>query len=121
MPALFPFLGQTELEVLSVVGAIILIGTHIATLTTVKERILLASGCVQVLSSSSIDRFTHGLSKIKKSLTQEMNELWVNARNLPPVIRQIVRHTSSLANKLLMERSLLQCLIQFLCVYHHVL
>jgi len=71
LPALFPFLGQTELEVLSVVGSIILIGTHIATLTTVKERILLASG------------------KIKKSFTQEMNDLWVNARNLPPVIRQI--------------------------------
>ncbi|KAI0301333.1 hypothetical protein BC826DRAFT_1090061 [Russula brevipes] len=72
LPALFPFLGQTELEVLSVVGSIILIGTHIATLTTVKERILLASG------------------KIKKSFTQEMNDLWVNARNLPPVIRQIL-------------------------------
>ena len=31
-------------------------------------------------------------SNSKKSFPQELNDLWVNARNLPPVIRQIVRH-----------------------------
>jgi solute carrier family 45 protein 1/2/4 len=45
MPAWLPFLGHTELEVLSVVGSILLIGTHLTTVTSVKERILLASGC----------------------------------------------------------------------------
>jgi solute carrier family 45 protein 1/2/4 len=44
MPAWLPFLGHTELEVLSVVGSILLIGTHLAAVTSVKERILLASG-----------------------------------------------------------------------------
>ncbi|KAF8465846.1 MFS general substrate transporter [Russula ochroleuca] len=71
MPSLFPFLGQTQLEVLSVVGSILLIGTHLTTLASVKERILLSSG------------------KSKKSFPQELNDLWVNARNLPPIIRQI--------------------------------
>ena len=44
MPSLLPFLGQTELEVLAIVGSTILIGTHLTTITSVKERILLASG-----------------------------------------------------------------------------
>jgi len=44
MPSLLPFFGRTQLQVLSVVGSAILIGSHITTLTAVKERILLASG-----------------------------------------------------------------------------
>ncbi|KAI0267318.1 major facilitator superfamily domain-containing protein [Gloeopeniophorella convolvens] len=71
MPSLLPFLGSTELEVLSVVGSAILIGAHLTTITAVKERVLLAS------------------SQAKKSLRQEITDIWVNARNLPPVIRQI--------------------------------
>jgi solute carrier family 45 protein 1/2/4 len=49
LPSLLPFLGHTQLEVLSVIGTIILIGTHLATITSVKERVLLSSGCAQVL------------------------------------------------------------------------
>ncbi|KAI0299351.1 major facilitator superfamily domain-containing protein [Multifurca ochricompacta] len=71
MPSLLPFLGQTELEVLSIIGSIILIGMHLVTITAVKERILLASG------------------KTKKSFYQEICEIWVNARRLPPVILRI--------------------------------
>lgn len=71
MPAWLPFLGHTELEVLSVVGSILLIGTHLTTVTSVKERILLASG------------------KARKSFLQEVADIWTNARNLPPVIRTI--------------------------------
>jgi solute carrier family 45 protein 1/2/4 len=71
MPAWLPFLGHTELEVLSVVGSIILIGTHLTTVTSVKERILLASG------------------KTRKSFLQEVADIWTNARNLPTVIRTI--------------------------------
>jgi hypothetical protein len=43
--------------------------------------------------------------KNKKSFLEEINDIWVNARNLPPVIRQIVRVTSSYANELLMRTS----------------
>jgi hypothetical protein len=49
MPSLLPFLGHTELEILSVIGSITLIGSHLITITAVKERILLASGCARVL------------------------------------------------------------------------
>jgi hypothetical protein len=49
MPSFLPFLGRTELEVLSVTGIILLIGTHLTTIISVKERILLASGWAQVL------------------------------------------------------------------------
>ena len=52
MPSLFPFFGRTQLEVLSVVGSAILIGSHVTTFTAVKERILLSSRCAQVLSFS---------------------------------------------------------------------
>jgi hypothetical protein len=52
MPSLLPFLGHTELEVLSVIGVILLIGTHLATVASVKERVLLTSGYAQVLSST---------------------------------------------------------------------
>ena len=49
MPSLLPFLGSTELEVLSVIGVITLVGTHLATVASVKERILLTSGYAQAL------------------------------------------------------------------------
>lgn len=52
MPSLLPFFGNTELEVLSVIGVITLVGSHLATIASVKERILLASGYALVLSSS---------------------------------------------------------------------
>ncbi|KAH9990214.1 MFS general substrate transporter [Russula compacta] len=71
LPWFFPFLGHAQLQVLTVIGSITLIGTHLVTISAVKERILLAS------------------SNRKKSFVQEIKEIWVNARNLPPVIRQI--------------------------------
>jgi len=104
MPSLLPFLGHTELEVLSVIGVILLIGTHLATVASVKERILLTSGYAQVLFTHppEADPYHYPRQK-KKSFLQELNEIWVNAWNLPPVIRQIVRVTPSLsANELLM-------------------
>ncbi|KAH9064541.1 MFS general substrate transporter [Lactarius vividus] len=81
LPSLFPFFGSTELEVLSVVGSIILIGTHLMTVTFVKERILLTSG------------------KTKKSFLQELSDIWTNMRNLPSVIRTIciIQFFSSMA------------------------
>ncbi|KAI0060540.1 MFS general substrate transporter [Artomyces pyxidatus] len=71
MPNLLPFFGKTELQILSVVSSILLIGTHLTMASLVKERILLASGQPQ------------------KSFRQEVLDLWVNARSLPYVIRQI--------------------------------
>ena len=75
MPSLFPFLGNTELEVLSVVGSILLIGTHLTTITAVKERILLASGCAQVLSSTpTAHKLNHLFSQKNKEILPPRNE-----------------------------------------------
>ena len=100
MPSLLPFLGRTELEVLSVVGSAILIGTHLTTITSVKERILLASRYVLLiypyLGSDELLAFPTAFSKDRKTFRQEIRDIWVNARNLPPVIRRIVRPVSYL-------------------------
>lgn len=46
MTQVFPFLGDTELEVLSVVGALLLVGTHVAMACCVKEKIVIGDGYV---------------------------------------------------------------------------
>ncbi|KAI0046327.1 MFS general substrate transporter [Auriscalpium vulgare] len=71
MPSLLPFLGKTELEVLAVVSAVLMIGTHLTTTVFVKERVLLENGLPS------------------KTFRQELKDLWLNARSLPYVIRQI--------------------------------
>ncbi|KAI0080485.1 MFS general substrate transporter [Panus rudis PR-1116 ss-1] len=71
MTKIFPFLGETELEVLSVCGSFLLISAHIITAYCVKERIVIAS------------------KNASKSLGQEIKDIWTNVRTLPPVIRQI--------------------------------
>ncbi|KAI0694137.1 major facilitator superfamily domain-containing protein [Cytidiella melzeri] len=71
MTKVFPFLGNTELEVLAVVGSFLLIATHLATAASVKEKVVVSSGAGN------------------KGLMTEMKEIWVNARTLPPTILQI--------------------------------
>jgi solute carrier family 45, member 1/2/4 len=43
MTSILPFLGKTELQVLSVLGATILVATHLTTAAFVKERTLISS------------------------------------------------------------------------------
>ncbi|KAI0365167.1 MFS general substrate transporter [Pilatotrama ljubarskyi] len=71
MTAVFPFFGDTELEVLAVVGSFLLLMTHGITAFCTKERVVVA---------------TKGP---KKSFTKELRDIWDNARTLPSVIRQI--------------------------------
>ncbi|KAI8980631.1 MFS general substrate transporter [Trametes punicea] len=71
MTTVFPFLGDTELEVLAVVGSFLLLVTHGITASCTKEKVVVA---------------TKGL---KKSFSKELRDIWDNARTLPPVIRQI--------------------------------
>ncbi|KAI0752960.1 MFS general substrate transporter [Daedaleopsis nitida] len=71
MTAVLPFLGDTELEVLAVVGSFLLLMTHAITASCTKEKV--------VVSSKSS----------RKSFPQEMREIWHNVFTLPPVIRQI--------------------------------
>jgi hypothetical protein len=112
MPSLLPFLGRTELEVLSIVGSAILIGTHITAITAIKERILLASRYVFNLShlGSRETNCPLAFSKARMTFRQEIRDLWVNAWNLPPVIRQIVRPVLLSAN---------ECSLNFTVVVHN--
>ncbi|KAI0355283.1 MFS general substrate transporter [Trametes cingulata] len=71
MTAVFPFFGDTELEVLAVVGSFLLLITHGITAFCTKERVVVA---------------TKGA---KKSFSKELRDIWDNARTLPSVIRQI--------------------------------
>lgn len=67
-----PFLGNSQLQVLSVIGSLLLLAAHLLMSGLVKERVL--------VKDSSIDR---------KSFSQEAKELWNNLFTLPKVIRQI--------------------------------
>ncbi len=44
MTKVLPFLGDTELEVLSVVGALLLVFTHCITVYCVKEKVVVDTG-----------------------------------------------------------------------------
>ncbi|OBZ66441.1 General alpha-glucoside permease [Grifola frondosa] len=72
MTAVFPFFGNTELEVLSIVGSFLLIIMHAITAFCTKEKVIVAEKHSE-----------------KKSFAAELKELWINALTLPPVIRQI--------------------------------
>ncbi|KAF8056981.1 major facilitator superfamily domain-containing protein [Lyophyllum atratum] len=76
LPAMFPFLGTTQLQVLSVIVSVLLLGGHVVMAACVKERVLL----------KSTDR---SLSKRPNAFIREVRELWSNLLTLPPVIRQI--------------------------------
>ena len=51
MTTVLPFLGNTELEVLSVVGAFLLLLTHCAMAYCVKEKVVVDSGCEPLVLS----------------------------------------------------------------------
>ncbi|KAL5520645.1 hypothetical protein ACEPAF_2646 [Sanghuangporus sanghuang] len=67
----FSFLGDSELQVLSVIAAALLLSTQAWTASCVKEKVLVSS------------------SKDKKGLRQEIREIWDNLLTLPRIIRQI--------------------------------
>ncbi|KAG6906712.1 hypothetical protein DXG01_012453 [Tephrocybe rancida] len=76
LPTMFPFLGTTELEVLSVIVSILLLAGHTTMAILVKERVLLESA-------------EHSSAKRPNRFVREIKELWSNLLTLPPVIRQI--------------------------------
>lgn len=76
LPKILPFLGNTQLQVLSIVASLLLLGSHLVMAIMVKEKILLPD--------------TDRTGKInKKSFVHDLKDIWTNIFNLPPVIRQI--------------------------------
>lgn len=71
LPRILPFLGKTQLEVLSVIVSLLLLAGHLLMAILVKERVL----CTK----------SRG-----KSFRQELRDIWSNMKTLPHVIRQIV-------------------------------
>ncbi|KAL4068896.1 hypothetical protein V8B97DRAFT_1970583 [Scleroderma yunnanense] len=81
LPSMLPILGSTQLEVLSVITCILLLGTHVWVVMSVQECVLKAS------------------SGPARTLRQEFMQLLHTFRHLPRVIRQIfaISFFSSLA------------------------
>ncbi|KJA17812.1 hypothetical protein HYPSUDRAFT_145931 [Hypholoma sublateritium FD-334 SS-4] len=73
---LLPILGNTQLQVLSVIVSVLLLGGHSLMAIFVKEKVLL-----KIHSPTG--------KPTRKTFTQEIKEIWVNMRTLPRVIRQI--------------------------------
>ncbi|KAG2007431.1 sucrose transporter [Coprinopsis cinerea AmutBmut pab1-1] len=73
----FPYLGRTQLEVLSVIVSFFLFTTHSITALFVKERVLLKSTQVE------------GKTKKQNAFIREVKDIWSNVLTLPWVIRQI--------------------------------
>ncbi|KAF9474838.1 MFS general substrate transporter [Pholiota conissans] len=76
LPLLLPFLGSTQLEVLSVVVSLLLLSGHSIMAALVKEKVLLKTYSAAGKSQG-------------KSFSQEIKDIWTNMRTLPRVIRQI--------------------------------
>ncbi|TEB23029.1 MFS general substrate transporter [Coprinellus micaceus] len=73
---ILPFLGNTQLEVLSVVVSLLLLAGHLIMAIMVKERVLLKTESSGRRSGSN-------------AFIQELKDIWSNIRTLPWVIRQI--------------------------------
>ncbi|KAF9463203.1 major facilitator superfamily domain-containing protein [Collybia nuda] len=80
LPSLFPFLGTTQLQILSVIVSLLLLGGHILMAICVKERIL-----AKVVE----DTRSKNITKPPNAILREIRELWINTMTLPRVIRQI--------------------------------
>ncbi|KAF8800152.1 MFS general substrate transporter [Phlegmacium glaucopus] len=76
LPYSFPFLGHTQLQVLSVIGSLLLVASHLLMAGLVKESVL--------VKNPPID----GKSE-RRSFSQQVKDLWSNLFTLPKVIRQI--------------------------------
>ncbi|KDR74758.1 hypothetical protein GALMADRAFT_269030 [Galerina marginata CBS 339.88] len=76
LPSALPFLGKSQLQVLSVVVSMLLFSGHALMAGLVKEKVLLKT-------------FTPDGKSNRKSFVQETKDIWSNMRTLPRVIRQI--------------------------------
>ncbi|KAF8307893.1 hypothetical protein DL93DRAFT_2171488 [Clavulina sp. PMI_390] len=78
LPDLFPFLGTTQLQVLSALSAVLLILTNGATVLAVRERVLVEDKSIRRPGSSS-----------SLGLFSTVKEIWSNVWTLPYVIMRI--------------------------------
>jgi solute carrier family 45, member 1/2/4 len=79
LPSIFPFFGRTQLEVLSVIVSVLLLGVHLIIAICVEEQVLLKQEATLAKTGSFVRR---------------VKEFWGAARSLPWTIRQIVSRVS---------------------------
>lgn len=85
---IFPFIGNTELKVLSAISAFFLILLQTATAASVKEKVLISSSFV--FFPCLIEVILTPSSRKRLNLKGELREIWDNILILPYNIRQIV-------------------------------
>lgn len=79
MPAIFPFLGRTQLQVVSALSGLLLIITSGITIYSAKERVLLEPSTKAMNDEPST------------SILGTIKDIWSNVLTLPYVIMRIVR------------------------------
>lgn len=84
LPKLFPFLGSTQLQVLSFLSAFLLLFTFALTVVAVRERVLLEPSSRRATDD---DATRHGIFTTIK-------DIWANMWTLPYVIMRIVSNFS---------------------------
>ncbi|KAG8819218.1 hypothetical protein FRC17_010548 [Serendipita sp. 399] len=96
LPVHFPFLGKTQLQVLCVLTSLLLIGSHLITALSVKERVLLPAGLHQDIASTESGTrrgWRHfAIAKTTENKTgtnSAFKDIWANVKTLPPNIRRI--------------------------------
>ena len=80
LPALMPWFGRSQLQVLCVLTSLGLLAAHALTCFAVKERVLVAG-------PSRVD----GGARRKKGAMSALKDIWENVWKLPRVVQQIVR------------------------------
>ncbi|KAG8712649.1 hypothetical protein FRC09_019623 [Ceratobasidium sp. 395] len=91
LPRVIPWLGRTQLEVLSIVSSALLLGLHGVTAGSVEEKVLVTDGFVSVL----FERVGSSLTTASRSASEEnvfvriFKDIWDNILTLPRTIRSI--------------------------------
>ncbi|KAG8713879.1 hypothetical protein FRC11_010655 [Ceratobasidium sp. 423] len=96
LPNVFPWLGRTQLEVLTAISSVLLLALHGITAASVEEKVLVMDGQVQSASEDNV-------------LVRIFKDIWDNILTLPRTIRSIAPSAwSSFCGFLFLVRFLVQ-------------
>lgn len=114
MTAVFPIFGNTELEVLAVVGSLLLLITHSVTAFCTKEKIVVSSRCV--LQPTALTSGADREPEIQINLLLANSEIYgrMPSPSLPLFVRLYVSLARFFPSWCTAAHRRVQCLIQFL-------
>jgi len=105
LPALFPIFGKTQLQILSILSALLLLITNGITVYSVSERVLV---------EPPPKRSPTGENSTSFEMLRTVQDIWKNALTLPYVIMRIVRAWMFDGDLHVHLMHHFQCMIQFL-------